>query len=258
MNFSGDYTAGDAQLAFLIVVSLYLPTFEEECAADCNGDGSVTAGDAQQIFGAIFGGSCVDPLPLPFDSAQGDFDSAQGDFDSAQGDFDSTQGDFNAACFVPFDFAQGDRYGAQGDLRWEVDQKISSEDQIWLEIQDDAMETVMVDVMISNETAQIDAFTIDLSIAPGWVFTDCMEGDSGGIWFEFECREVSPGRITVAAYTIPTAFDAVIEEGSYCSLVRMVFNTPVSPGKGNETPVEIIGIYDDLGCFMKSDSVRLE
>ena len=179
----------------------------------------------------------MDPLPLPFD----------------------------AACFVPFDSAQGDRYGAQGDrygvqgdFRWEVDQKISSEDQIWLEIHDDVMETAIVDVMISNETIQIDAFTIDLTLAQGWAFTDCMEGDSGAIWFEFECRQVSFDRITVAAYTIPTVPEAVVGEGAYCSLVRMVFESPYSHRAGTETPVEIIGIYDDLGCFLKNDSVRLD
>ncbi len=63
VDFSGTHTAGDAQLAFYIVLEAYLPTDEEACAADCNGDGDVTAGDAQDIFGAIFGGSCVDPIP---------------------------------------------------------------------------------------------------------------------------------------------------------------------------------------------------
>ena len=55
-------TAEDAQLAFEIALELYSPSFVEACAADCNGSGNVTAGDAQQIFEAIFGGTCVDPL----------------------------------------------------------------------------------------------------------------------------------------------------------------------------------------------------
>ncbi len=63
VNFSGDLTAGDAQLAFSIVLGAYLPSYEEECAADCNDDGSVTAGDAQSIFGAVLGmDSCADPI----------------------------------------------------------------------------------------------------------------------------------------------------------------------------------------------------
>ncbi len=63
VNGDGSLTAEDAQLAFSIALAMYTPTYEEECAADCNGDGSVTAGDAQQIFGAVFGmDSCEDPL----------------------------------------------------------------------------------------------------------------------------------------------------------------------------------------------------
>ncbi|HPQ41740.1 MAG TPA: dockerin type I repeat-containing protein, partial [bacterium] len=63
VNFSGEITAGDAQMAFQIALGSYSPTMEEECAADCNGDDIVTAGDAQNIFLAALGsGSCVDPL----------------------------------------------------------------------------------------------------------------------------------------------------------------------------------------------------
>ncbi len=62
VNFDGSITAGDAQMAFNIVLSVITPTLAEECAADCNADGDVTAGDAQQIFGVVFGGTCEDPL----------------------------------------------------------------------------------------------------------------------------------------------------------------------------------------------------
>ncbi|HPQ41568.1 MAG TPA: dockerin type I domain-containing protein, partial [bacterium] len=63
VNFSGEITAGDAQMAFQIALGSYTPTMVEECAADCNGDENVTAGDAQQIFLTALGsGSCADPL----------------------------------------------------------------------------------------------------------------------------------------------------------------------------------------------------
>ena len=63
VDFSGDVTAGDAQIAFMIVLGSYSPSYDEACAADCNGDGSVTAGDAQEIFGVALGmGSCADPV----------------------------------------------------------------------------------------------------------------------------------------------------------------------------------------------------
>jgi len=57
-------SAADAQLAFMITLGSYSPTWDEACAADCNGDDAITAGDAQQIFFAVLGsGSCEDPIP---------------------------------------------------------------------------------------------------------------------------------------------------------------------------------------------------
>ncbi|MBN1295415.1 dockerin type I repeat-containing protein, partial [bacterium] len=44
VNLDGVYSAGDAQAAFYIVLGLITPTFEQACAADCNGDDEITAG----------------------------------------------------------------------------------------------------------------------------------------------------------------------------------------------------------------------
>jgi hypothetical protein len=45
------------------VILYYIPDYYEECAADCNGDGQITSGDAQAIFGKVLGISeCVDDL----------------------------------------------------------------------------------------------------------------------------------------------------------------------------------------------------
>lgn len=63
VNLSGDITSGDAQDCFLIALGTITPTYEQECAADCNGDAGVTAGDAQTIFLTVLGsGSCIDPV----------------------------------------------------------------------------------------------------------------------------------------------------------------------------------------------------
>jgi hypothetical protein len=64
VNFSGTLTAADAQMAFSIVLGTLIPTYEEECAADCDASGNVTAGDAQRIFFSVLGmmGGCEDPL----------------------------------------------------------------------------------------------------------------------------------------------------------------------------------------------------
>jgi len=63
VNFNGSITAVDAQLAFTIALGLFIPTDEEYCAADCNGDGIITSGDSQNIFYSILGlENCVDPV----------------------------------------------------------------------------------------------------------------------------------------------------------------------------------------------------
>ncbi len=65
VNLDGEITAADAQGAFLIVLGIFIPTWQEECAADCNGDGNVTAADAQRIFLTALGAeSCEDPLTV--------------------------------------------------------------------------------------------------------------------------------------------------------------------------------------------------
>ncbi len=62
VNNDDTLTAEDAQQAFSIVMAHLLPSYQQECSADCNGSGTVTAGDAQSIFGAVLGlDSCVDP-----------------------------------------------------------------------------------------------------------------------------------------------------------------------------------------------------
>ena len=65
VNLDDELSAGDAQMAFLIVLGSYTPTVEQECAADCNGDDEVTAGDAQLIFLAVLGtGNCEDGITM--------------------------------------------------------------------------------------------------------------------------------------------------------------------------------------------------
>lgn len=64
VDLNGTLTAGDAQMAFLIVLGIITPTYEQACATDCNGDDSITAGDAQQIFLTVLGtATCSDLLP---------------------------------------------------------------------------------------------------------------------------------------------------------------------------------------------------
>lgn len=63
VNNDGLLSSVDAQLAFLIALGSYTPTYEEECAADCDGNDEISSADAQMIFRAGLGEeSCVDPL----------------------------------------------------------------------------------------------------------------------------------------------------------------------------------------------------
>jgi len=61
INFDNAVTSGDSQLGFMIVLGVYSASPAEECAADCNGDGSITTNNAQSIFlKAIGSGACAD------------------------------------------------------------------------------------------------------------------------------------------------------------------------------------------------------
>lgn len=65
VNEDCELTSQDAQLAFLIALGVFPPSFSEACGADCNGNGDVSAGDAQQIFFSVLGlGTCVDPINM--------------------------------------------------------------------------------------------------------------------------------------------------------------------------------------------------
>jgi len=63
VNADGVLSSEDAQLAFLITLSSYIPNLQEELSADCDGNGTVSSGDAQNIFlGALHLASCLDPI----------------------------------------------------------------------------------------------------------------------------------------------------------------------------------------------------
>lgn len=60
-------TPQDSQMAFYIYLATLRPTWRQNSSADCNGDGRVTAGDAQCIFRNHLYGDCfcVDEIILP-------------------------------------------------------------------------------------------------------------------------------------------------------------------------------------------------
>jgi len=63
VNQDYNISSEDAQLTFMIALGSYSPSWVEECSADCDGSGAVTAGDAQLVFLTALGsGSCADPI----------------------------------------------------------------------------------------------------------------------------------------------------------------------------------------------------
>ncbi len=62
VNGDGLLTASDAQQAFAAALGLVPLDYRARCAADCTGNGQLTAADAQALFAAALGGSCAAPL----------------------------------------------------------------------------------------------------------------------------------------------------------------------------------------------------
>ncbi|MCD4655356.1 hypothetical protein K8T06_15655, partial [bacterium] len=182
-DLNGELTAGDAQLAFQIALMMYTPSYEEECAADCNGDSEVTAGDAQGIFMAVLGtGSCVDPLPVNIVAAE---------------------------------LIQ--QYLNPGQLMNE------NADVLWVEnISAYAGEMVTVDVWIDNPMTTIDVFTLNVGYDfDALSLTDVRIGGLNPDWLEFGWNETIDGIVTIAAYN--SGMDFEISSGSNGTLVEMTF-----------------------------------
>ena len=63
VDFNGVITPRDALLCFQFALGMSHPTIEQECACDCDGNATISAGDAQGIFMAFLAlGECFDPI----------------------------------------------------------------------------------------------------------------------------------------------------------------------------------------------------
>ncbi len=63
INDDGMVSSLDSQLAFMIAIGTYAPTYKESCSADCDGNGEISVADAQQIMLVALGATtCSDPL----------------------------------------------------------------------------------------------------------------------------------------------------------------------------------------------------
>ncbi len=217
VNDDGVLTAEDALMAFEFVLEREIPTYVEFCAADCNGDEELTAGDPQGIFLEIMGlGYCVESVPEYVRS-------------------DSTSGMLTQTAPELLQYSPG---------------------MIWTNVcipeeagYDDSL--LCLEVMVSTRTVPLDAFSLKLhfpgnrleliacetgDIDPGWVMF------SSNISPQAAAKDV-PGEsvLNVAAF----ATDPVAEKNLDGCLFRVFFHV-IEPG---DAKIYLTDLKDDLAAF---------
>ncbi len=219
VNNDGTLTAEDAQLAFSITLGVYTPSYEEECAADCNGNGSVTAGDAQLIFSAALGiGSCVDlmPTPTPTMTPTSTVTPTMTPTSTFTPTPTNTPTPGNNIVWVE------DEMGCTGD-------------------------TLFVEIMVSNETVPIDAFTLDFTFSTFMLtYVSYAPGPLTQGWLMINCDETSPGTVTVACFD----FGGNVPAGSTGSLMTLRFDVScIGCSNGWDSWLTISNLTDDIVDF---------
>ncbi len=214
VTLNGSVTAGDAQLCFSIALGVYSPSYEEECAADCNGNGSITAGDAQGIFAMALGmGSCVDPMVA----------------DKTINTLHSSHRPLTANTL-----------------------QVQNSNLIWLENAGSTDQMIVVNVMISNRTTPVDAFTMSIGFDTAVLqFVDCEAGGLNPEWVDFGSNEATPGVVTLAAYTEGVENGGFeIGTGSTGILATLTFHVVNRSLTQTVKAFEIISVLDDLEAFL--------
>jgi hypothetical protein len=134
---------------------------------------------------------------------------------------------------------------------------LASGDSIWIgtEYCGDVGDQVDVDIILSTETVEIDAFTMTV------LFDDSMlefvEGIAGNLdpgWTMFGANEANPGEITVAGFSLPPNEIPVGSEGVLAILVFTVTCNDCDEGDTSELILDnlrddIIGFNSENGMF---------
>jgi len=220
VNRDGRITAEDAQLAFCAAIGACVLTPSQHCAADCNGDNIISAGDAQGIFSGIWVHQCIDPLP------------------GKQGAMSVKRAEQKA--LLP-------RTGADLSSGW-----------VWLEQPLNTDDSALnVTVMIETAADPVDAFVVELRYDPAqYQFSG--ETEVGALnpgWEMFRCAQVSPGVLRLAGFCVEDG----IPSNSVGSLAELTFyrRTQLSAGCESATAelsVSISDLQDDLSGFEVSFS----
>jgi hypothetical protein len=207
VNGDGLVTASDAQMTFQIVLGQIIPTYEEECAADCNGDGVVTASDAQSIFLTALGlGACMDPVYLH-------------------------------KTIQP----------ATKNLRSNtVIQHVS--DLIWVDNSSGRQyQLVEIPIWIENPKTAVTAFTLNVSYNSDFMqLMDIVPGQPNHEWTDFGWNETQTGIVTIAAYSVDSLNDHGISRNSDSALAYLFFRLTENV---DDTDIQLLNIYDDLRPF---------
>lgn len=222
-TLNGQISAGDAQLAFYIAAGYLQPTYQQACAADCNGDEQVSAGDAQQIFGLSLGLlTCVDQLAA----------------------FDYQAGNANpeelGKAAVPDHTAK-----KPGNLQ--VLDSESGPDNLLRLVTKKVAETIQVRILLDHPSHPVDCFTVELTFDPAYFsYVDCAPSDVDPGWTMFGCAEPKPGVIRVSAFAV----EREIPAGHSGVLVELNFST-VQQGIANldEPEFALSKALDDLEGF---------
>lgn len=216
VNFDGNITAGDAQLAFEIVLGSYYPSFTERCAADCNADDNVTAADAQQIFQTALGlASCMDPVttPTPTPSPTPDYLSLRLECEC----FDRQLG--GQRVVSPYASGQdtgcvlADTWGGQNPGHEPIQTEYAEYDNIVIPYD---VPELKVQIRYSDSFDSVNESNLVLIKFDGIQKGSFFSENTGNSWDDYDCMIISLGYIAAGTYTI-----RIESNGGYWNAINM-------------------------------------
>jgi len=198
-------------LAYEILTDEVGPTPTPLCphTGDVIADGIISAGDAQRAFYIVVGLYTPNYIEECAADCNGDGVVSAGD---AQQIFGAI---FGGSCADPLP--------PKKQSKTSIQQNDESGNLVWLEFErrNDAL---VVKAMMRNETETVDAFTLNVHVPENaFKLVDFTEGSLEPDWIQFDCREVEPGVIRVAGYSLGATSEDFIDKKSYGSLVELKF-----------------------------------
>ncbi|HPQ42434.1 MAG TPA: cohesin domain-containing protein, partial [bacterium] len=106
---------------------------------------------------------------------------------------------------------------------------------------------ITVDVLFSNETTDIDAFTMHLGFDPAMLsYVSCVEGTvPPGGWVLFDCNEATSGDVTIGAFALDP-----IPMGSTGTLATLTFEVDCPACmEGDMSALTVLSLADDIAGF---------